>query len=92
MAQNLQQAERKWADNTAQAGGAWKAGVDAAGPSAYCQGLAKFGINPASCQSGPGARWAQGVGAVSAADFQAAIAGKAEKWARNYVRKLSGGY
>lgn len=90
-AQNLQTAEQKWVNNTSQAGVNWKQGVDAAGPGAFCEGIAKFGINPAACMSGPGSRWAQGVSQVGAQGFQAAISGKGDKWARNWIRAMSGG-
>ena len=90
MAANIQQAQANWERKTAQVGERWRRGVTAAGPARYCEGLAKFGINPGACQQGPGARWAQGVQAISAADFQAAIAGKGAKWAQRFVESLSG--
>jgi hypothetical protein len=91
MAANLQDAENKWARKTQNAGQKWASGVQAAGAGAYCEGLAKFGINPAACMQGPGAAWQAGVSAVGPQGFQAAIAGKADKWARNFIRGIQGG-
>jgi hypothetical protein len=90
-AQNLQDAQQRWMNRTAQAGIKWQQGVSAAGPGAYCEGLAKFGINPGACMSGPGAAWQSGVSQVGAAGFQQSIAGKGDKWARNWIRGESGG-
>lgn len=58
--------------------------------SAYCQGLSKYGLSTGQCQSGAGARYAQGISAVSQAGFAQAIAGaSAEKWARRWIEGLS---
>ena len=89
MAANIQQAQANWERKTAQVGDRWKRAVSTAGPARYCEGLAKFGINPGACQQGPGARWAAGVQQVSAQDFQAAIAGKGARWAQRFVEGLS---
>lgn len=89
MAVNLADAEQKWIRKTQQAGTAWKAGVTAAGPAAYCAGLAKFGIPESTCMANVGQRWQAGTGAVSAQEFQQAIAGKGPKWSRRFVEGLS---
>jgi len=92
MAANLQQAEEKWVRKTQNAGQKWATGVQQAGASAYCEGLAKLGINPGACMQSAGAAWQAGVNAVGAQGFQAAISGKGDKWARNFLRGFQGGY
>lgn len=74
MVKTLQYAGQKWARKTANAGTKWKARVTGAD---YCGGFSKFlGHTPSEACSA----WTQGVGAVTAADFQAAISGKEGKY------------
>ncbi len=87
MAKSLAQGEAKWSRKTAQAGENWKRGTAGAGQR-YSQGLAGTLGGPPSghiVQS-----YESGIGAVSAADFQQAVAGKGTKWAENYRRAMTG--
>jgi len=79
----LETAMNKWARNTANAGEKWKVGVSHGD---YCGAMTQFlGVRPnRMC-----ADWQQGVGAVSAQDFQSSIAGKANKWAEGLRRAAS---
>jgi hypothetical protein len=63
----------------------WKSGVTGKGPD-YCKGVAEF-IGVGTCKSERERAYTEGVNAVTAADFDAAIAGKEEKWARRYREK-----
>lgn len=84
-------AASKWERKTAGKGTKWKQDTEAAGAGSYCRGLAEaFGISEAACMSGAGAAWQQGVAAVSAAEFDSAIAGKGQKWLRNTVAGIQG--
>jgi hypothetical protein len=78
MAVSLQEAAQKWARKTQSVGARWA--QNSGNASAYCEGLAKLGVNTAACMSGAGARYSQGVQSVGAANFQASIAGKEGKW------------
>lgn len=82
MAKTLAYATQKWERKTANAGGRWKAAVEGAG-SRYCEGFQQFLGHPApqAC-----AAFTAGVGAVSAAEFQGAIAGKGGKYAEALQR------
>jgi hypothetical protein len=82
---NINQAAEKWDRNTQGKAQKWAANTAQAGPSAYCQGLAKLGIPVSACLSGPGARWQQGVQAAGPAAFQAGVQGKAQKWATDFA-------
>ena len=86
MAMNLAEAQAKWARN-AQAGGANWHGNEAA----FCEGLAKFGLSPAQCQAGIGARYNQGIASVNPASFQQAIsqAAQTDKWSRRWLAGIS---
>jgi len=81
-------ARAKWEAKTAAAGERWKAAVQGKG-AAYCRGIAQF-LGVGTCAPGVQARWEQGVGRVTAADFQSAIAGKGSKWEENLRRALGG--
>lgn len=72
----LESAKRKWERKTANAGPKWKASVT---KEKYMAGMDEFGtpVGPMTGQN-----YADGVGEISAAEFQAAITGKGEKWAR----------
>ena len=81
----------KWERKTANSGAKWKADTQGSA-GAYCEGLARaFGINAGACMSGAGARFQQGVNAVSAAEFDQSVAGKGQKWLSNTIRGLQNG-
>ncbi len=79
----LASAQAKYERNTANAGSKWKAGVERGD---YCGKMAAFlGTRPnRMC-----ADWSAGVGAVSAGEFQASIAGKGNAWAEGLRRAAS---
>lgn len=85
MAKTLAYAQAKWERKTAGAGDKWKAGVSGK-EGEYAKGVAEVA---GSCGSQTRASWAAGVGAVSAADFNAAISGKGAKWAEHYRSGVS---
>lgn len=70
----------KWERRMSTAGQKWKAGVSGK-EGAYQTAL---GAGPLTTQA-----WSQGVNAVSAEAFQAAVAGKGEKWARKFREGVS---
>lgn len=78
-------AQAKWEAKTQDAGTAWKTGLSGA-EGRWAAGLAAFGIQPGPMSQ---SRYSQGIGRVSAADFQASIAGKGNKWAEGMRRGLS---
>ena len=84
----LESARRKWEEKTAAAGEKWKAAVTGKGGE-WCSGVAKF-LGVGTCNPQARARYEEGVGRVSAAEFQASISGKGAKWAENLRRALSG--
>jgi len=69
----------------------WQPGVQRVGPQGFCAGLAHLGVNVGGCVSGPGARWQQGVSAVSPAEVAARFQEGASRWAQRFVQKMSGG-
>jgi len=81
MAKTLAQGQAKWERRTANAGEKWKAATNGA-VGRWAAGVAES----AGGSVGPMTRAAyeQGVGAVSASDFNQAISGKGSKWATNY--------
>lgn len=87
MAVSLQEAQAKWARNAQAGASRWHGD-----PEAYCQGLAKLGVNPQQCLANIGQRYAQGVAAVPVASFQQAIAQAAmtDKWSRDWLRAMNG--
>jgi hypothetical protein len=85
----LQQAAEKWNRNTQGKAQKWYQNTTAAGSTAYCAGLAKLGIPTGACQSGPGARFAQGVQAAGAQAFQAGINGKEGKWMTDFANAFN---
>lgn len=87
MAVSLQEAAAKWARKTSNVGGRWQQNSGNAG--AYCEGLAKLGVNTAACLSGAGARYTQGVASVGAAGFQQSIQGKEGKWMSRFQNAFS---
>jgi hypothetical protein len=77
----LQSAQAKWERKTANAGAKWKAKTTGKGGE-YSAGIQRFlGVAPSATVV---SSYEQGVAAVSAQDFQNAIAGKGAKWAENY--------
>ncbi len=80
MAKTLEYSRQKWERKTAGAGEKWKTNVSSAA------GKFAAGVTAVAGACGPQMRgsWEQGVGAVSAAEFNAAISGKGQKWADNY--------
>ncbi len=85
MAKTLQYAQSKWERKTAGAGDKWKAATSGK------EGAYAAGVTAVAGACGPQTRqaWASGVGAVSAAEFNAAISGKGGKWSENYRRGVS---
>jgi hypothetical protein len=88
MATSLQEAANKWARKTSNVGAKWQQNTQGKA-AAYCEGLAKLGVNASACMSGAGARYQQGVAATSAQGFQASIAGKEGKWMANFQNAFS---
>lgn len=86
MAKSLAQGTSKWERKTANVGDKWKQGVTGAG-SRYAQGLSESAGSPVGPMTL--SAWEQGVGAVSASDFNASISGKGSKWAENFRRGIS---
>lgn len=80
-------AEAKWTRKMSTAGAKWKADVTGKG-SAYCSGVAAF-LGTGTCNPEKESAWNTGVDAVSAADFQASVAGKGPKWAARYREAMS---
>lgn len=75
-------AKKKYARKMRNAGSKWKRAVTGKGP-AYREGLARFfGVSPESIDETRVSAYTAGVEAVSAEDFQAAVSGKEEKWAK----------
>lgn len=69
----------KWERKTANAGSKWKANTSGKGEAL------RAGLQRAGFSAGPQfmSSWESGVSAVSAADFDSAIAGKGAKWETN---------
>jgi hypothetical protein len=85
MAKTIAYAQAKWERKTSGAGDKWKSNVSGAA-GRYAQGVTECA---GACGSQTRSAWESGVGAVSAADFNAAISGKGAKWAENYRRGVS---
>lgn len=73
----------KWERRTANAGSKWKANTNAANLRAGLQ-AAGFSPGPEFMRA-----YEEGIGAVSAEDFNNSIRGKAAKWRENTVRGIS---
>lgn len=85
MAVSLEQAAQKWQRNAEAGAKNWHGDANA-----FCQGLAKFGLSPAQCQSGIGARYNQGVSQVGQAQFAQAVAQVSpQKWAQRWLEGIS---
>jgi len=55
----------------------------------YCKGVARF-LGVATCAPERASAFKAGVDAITAADFNAAVEGKEEKWAARYKEKMAG--
>jgi len=55
------------------------------------EGLAKLGVNPATCMANVGAHYQQGIAAVGPSGFQAAIqqAAQTDRWARRWLERMN---
>lgn len=75
----------KWEAKMANAGEKWKAGV-AGGASRWAAGLeaAGFSVGPRTRSA-----YEAGISRVGAAEFQAAVSGKGQKWLENTRRGLA---
>ena len=83
----LELAKKKWEAKMEKAGPRWKKGVTDK-QSAYAEGVARFlGVSPAEIRKADD--WQEGVNAVSAEDFTAAVRGKEDKWARRLKEALT---
>jgi hypothetical protein len=92
MAVSLQEAAQKFERNAVRGiQESWQSGVNAAGPMGYCQGMAHLGVNTGACASGVGAHWQQGVQSVNPGAVAQRVAGSAQKWQNNWLRKMNGG-
>jgi len=79
-------AKAKWARKMANAGAKWKAGVTGK-RSAYAEGLGRFaGVTAGSTMS---SNYEAGVNATPAEEFQRAVAGKEETYARNFADAIA---
>jgi hypothetical protein len=83
MPKTVAYAASKWARKTSGAGAKWKSALDAGAASRYCTGLQEFlgHSAPQAC-----AAYNAGISAVSASDFQSAIAGKEGKYSASLGR------
>ncbi|MEM4977394.1 MAG: hypothetical protein QXT64_08730, partial [Desulfurococcaceae archaeon] len=79
-------AKKKWARKVK--GEKWKQGVTGK-ETAYCKGVAEF-LGVKTCNPDRLTAYREGVAAVSAADFDAAVRGKEEKWFERYKEKMAG--
>jgi len=82
----LELAKRKWARKMANAGAKWKAAVTGK-TDAYVEGIrTSLGLPVGPITRG---NWTTGVDDVSAADFQSAVSGKEDYWARRLAEGLA---
>lgn len=82
----LDLAKKKWARKMANAGTKWKAAVTGKGD-AYVEGIKNtLGYTVGPITKG---NWQDGVNDVSAADFQSAVAGKEDYWAKRLQEGLA---
>jgi hypothetical protein len=82
----IELAKKKWARKVT--GEKWKRGVTGK-ESDYCKGVAEF-LGVGTCNPEKLAAYREGIAAVSAADFDAAVRGKQEKWATRYREAMAG--
>jgi hypothetical protein len=79
-------AKKKWKAKVK--GSAWKTGVTGK-ESDYCKGIADF-LGTTTCNPAVSGNYKAGVDTVSAADFDAAVSGKEDKWFKRYKEKMGG--
>jgi len=79
-------AKKKWARKVK--GDKWKKGVTGKEHD-FCKGVAEF-LGTGTCNPEVAKNWREGVDSVSAADFDAAVRGKEEKWYQRYKEKMAG--
>jgi len=79
-------AKKKWVRKVK--GEKWKKGVTGK-EDEFCKGVAEF-LGVGTCNPEVLQHYREGVAAVSAADFDAAVKGKEEKWIRRYREKMAG--
>lgn len=81
----LSRAGQKWKRNAEAGALAWHGNENR-----FCEGLAKFGLAPSQCAAGIGARYNQGVAAVSPQGFAQDIAATpASRWEQGFLRGIS---
>lgn len=86
MAKPASVAQRNWEAKTSNAGAAWEASKGRM-TSEWPRGVAEtFGSPPGPTAS---RNYSEGIGRVSAGEFQASIAGKGSKWLENTRRGLA---
>jgi hypothetical protein len=76
--------QAKWEAKMQNAGSAWKAGLSGA-EARWAAGLSAAGAPPGPISS---SNYSSGIARVSAAEFQASVAGKGSKWAENFRRGI----
>jgi len=87
---NINIARAKWEAKTQNAGAKWKRNTVNAAPK-FQQGIADFfQVSPGAVNTEVVANYGAGVGRVSEADFQSAVAGKGDKWERNLRDSMLG--
>jgi len=76
-------AKKKWERKMRNAGAKWKKNVN---PKAYAEGIKAFlgSVNPDVVKA-----YEEGVSSVTAEEFQSAVTGKSEKWARKLKQALA---
>jgi hypothetical protein len=82
----IETAKKKWARKVK--GDKWKRGVTGK-ESDFCSGVAEF-LGVGTCNPDVLTAYREGIADVSAADFDAAVRGKEEKWAKRYREKMAG--
>jgi hypothetical protein len=80
----IDQGQVKWERKTSGAGAKWKAAVGDTGR--WAEGLRRAGAQPGPIST---QAYSAGVGAVTAADFDASVSGKGPKWRENFLRGIS---
>ena len=86
---DIRTAQQKYERNTAQAAPRWAAGVQQAGPSSYCEGIARFIGQPVGpCLQQEGANWQAGVQGAQGR-YQSGVQGKGSRWAQRYIQRFT---
>ena len=81
----LSVAEKKWERKMEGAGSRWKRHIN---PDAFARGMAQF-LGIGAISSDKLSAYTSGTGAVSEADFSAAVRGKGTKWAEKLKAAFS---